>query len=66
MELDHRTIADGKAGPVSSQLQKLYFDSVVGNNPKFRHWCTPAAPRTEGTAIEDRLLQRGATPDIGA
>ncbi len=66
VELDHRTIADGKAGPVSSQLQKLYFDIVVGNNPKFRHWCTPAAPRADGAAIEDRLLQRGATPDIGA
>ena len=65
VELDHRTIADGKAGPVSSQLQKLYFDIVVGNNAKFRHWCTPAAPRAEGTALEDEVLRR-ATPDIGA
>ena len=65
VELDHRIIADGKAGPVSSQLQKLYFDIVVGNNAKFRHWCTPAAPRTAGTAIEDELLRR-STPDIGA
>ena len=65
VELDHRTIADGKAGPVSSQLQKLYFDIVVGNNAKFRHWCTPAAPRAEGTALEDDILRR-ATPDIGA
>ena len=65
VELDHRTIADGKAGPVSSQLQKLYFDIVVGNNAKFRHWCTPAAPRSAGTALEDEILRR-ATPDIGA
>ena len=65
VELDHRTIADGKAGPVSSQLQKLYFDIVVGNNAKFRHWCTPAAPRSAGTALEDEVLRR-ATPDIGA
>lgn len=65
VELDHRTIADGKAGPVSSQLQKLYFDIVVGNNAKFRHWCTPAAPRSAGTALEDDILRR-ATPDIGA
>lgn len=66
VELDHRVIADGKAGPVSSRLQQLYFDVVVGNNAKFRHWCTPASPRADGTAIEDSLLRRGGTPDIGA
>jgi branched-chain amino acid aminotransferase len=45
VELDHRPIADGKAGPVSSKLQKMYFDIVVGRNEKYRHWCTPASPR---------------------
>ena len=45
VELDHRLIADGKAGPVSSKLQKMYFDIVVGRNEKYRHWCTPASPR---------------------
>ena len=41
VELDHRPIADGKPGPISSELQRMYFDIVVGNNPKYRHWCTP-------------------------
>ncbi len=45
VELDHRPIADGNAGPVSSKLQKMYFDIVVGRNEKYRHWCTPASPR---------------------
>ncbi len=45
VELDHRPIADGKAGPISSKLQKMYFDIVVGRTEKYRHWCTPASPR---------------------
>ncbi len=45
VELDHRLIADGNAGPVSTKLQRMYFDIVVGRNEKYRHWCTPASPR---------------------
>jgi branched-chain amino acid aminotransferase len=45
IELDSRPIADGKAGPISSKLQKMYFDIVVGRNPKYIHWCTAASPR---------------------
>ena len=45
VELDNRPIADGKTGPISAQLQKMYFDIVVGRNPKYLHWCTPASPR---------------------
>ena len=45
VQLDNRNIASGKAGPISTRLQKMYFDIVVGRNPKYLHWCTPAAPR---------------------
>ena len=45
IELDSRPIADGKAGPISSKLQDMYFNIVVGRNPKYLHWCTPAVPR---------------------
>ena len=45
VQLDSRPIADGKAGPISLQLQKMYFDIVFGRNPKFLHWCTAVAPR---------------------
>ena len=39
-EVDHRPIADGRAGPITSQLMKLYFDIVKGKNPKYADWCT--------------------------
>ena len=45
VELDNRPIADGKAGPLSSKIQEMYFNIVVGRNPKYLHWCTPAVPR---------------------
>ena len=45
VQLDNRNIADGKIGPISAKLQKLYFDIVVGRNPKYLHWCTAVEPR---------------------
>ena len=48
VEVDNRKIADGGVGPISTQIQKLYFDVVVGNVPKFLHWCTSATPRLVG------------------
>ncbi len=45
VQLDSRPIGDGKRGPISTKLQKLYFDIVVGRNPKYLHWCTAAVPR---------------------
>ena len=48
IEVDSRKIADGKVGSVSAQIQKLYFDVVVGSVPKHLHWCTSATPRLVG------------------
>ena len=45
VQLDNRDIADGKPGPISMKLQKLYFEIVGGRNPKYLHWCTAATPR---------------------
>ncbi len=39
--IDNRTLGDGKVGPVSKDLQKLYFDIVKGKVPKYKHWCMP-------------------------
>lgn len=39
--VDRRLVGDGKPGPITKQLQRLYFDVVQGKVPKFRHWCTP-------------------------
>lgn len=40
IEVDHRPVGDGKRGPVTAELQRLYFDVVRGKNGKYAHWCT--------------------------
>jgi branched-chain amino acid aminotransferase len=40
--VDRRPVGTGKVGPISEQLQRIYFDVVRGANPKYREdWCTP-------------------------
>jgi branched-chain amino acid aminotransferase len=45
LEVDRRLVADGNPGPISKQLQNLYFDIIYGRNAKFRSWCTPVPLR---------------------
>ena len=40
-EIDRRPLGDGKVGPVTAQLKKLYFDAIKGNLPRYMDWCTP-------------------------
>ena len=40
-KVDHRPVADGKMGPVTAQLRKLYDDAVRGKLKKYRHWNYP-------------------------
>ena len=42
IEIDHRPVGNGKAGKVTKELQRLYFDVIKGKNPKYINWCTPA------------------------
>ncbi|SHE20465.1 Branched-chain amino acid aminotransferase [Bathymodiolus brooksi thiotrophic gill symbiont] len=37
-ELDNRTIGIGTRGPITEQLQSLYFDCVYGRNEQYQHW----------------------------
>jgi len=39
--VDRRLIGNGAPGPVSKQLQELYFNVVLGKVEAYRHWCTP-------------------------
>lgn len=39
--VDRRQLGDGTPGPISKQLQDLYFEVVQGKVPKYRHWCAP-------------------------
>ena len=42
-EFDHRPIGEGRRGPVTEQLQKLFFDAVNGRDPAHADWLTPVA-----------------------
>ncbi len=42
-ELDDRIIGAGRRGPITAQLQKLYFDQVKGRRSQFPEWLTPVA-----------------------
>lgn len=37
-EIDNRMIGQGKRGPVTTQLQQLYFDVVHGKNDQYKLW----------------------------
>lgn len=42
-ELDGRTIGSGSRGPLTEQLQTMYFDAVRGNRAQNRDWLAPVA-----------------------
>lgn len=42
-ELDGRTIGCGSRGPITEQLQTMYFDAVRGNRPQNSSWLAPVA-----------------------
>ncbi len=37
-EVDDRTIGEGRPGPVTKELQAVFFDIVRGKNPEFKEW----------------------------
>jgi branched-chain amino acid aminotransferase len=41
VEIDRRLVGDGKVGSTTKKLQKLYFDAVKGDNPKYSGWLSP-------------------------
>ncbi len=42
-ELDGREIGSGRRGPITEQLQSMYFDAVRGRRPQNADWLTPVA-----------------------
>ncbi|EED32086.1 branched-chain amino acid aminotransferase [gamma proteobacterium NOR5-3] len=42
-ELDGREIGTGSRGPITEQLQSMYFEAVRGNRPQNSQWLTPVA-----------------------
>ncbi|MCK9519426.1 MAG: branched-chain amino acid transaminase [Dehalococcoidia bacterium] len=45
VEIDRRTVGNGKPGPITSRLSELFYDCIVGKNEKYAAWCTPARLR---------------------
>ena len=41
--IDNIPVGDGSMGPVTRQLQNLYFDVIRGKVPRYLHWCSPVA-----------------------
>lgn len=39
-ELDNRTIGSGTRGPITTELQQMFFDAVAGKTEKYAHWLT--------------------------
>lgn len=39
--VDHRSIGDGKLGPITKQLQDVYYDAVRGLDERYSDWLTP-------------------------
>jgi branched-chain amino acid aminotransferase len=52
-ELDRRTIGNGKVGPITKQLQDLFFDVIRGRNPKYEHWVRGVKPVDD--AVEKKV-----------
>jgi branched-chain amino acid aminotransferase len=45
--IDNRIIGEGKMGPLTTRLREIFFDTVRGKMPKYRHWCVPVYPQHE-------------------
>jgi branched-chain amino acid aminotransferase len=41
LEVDGIPIGDGRIGPITKELQQMYFNIIYGRNPKYLDWCTP-------------------------
>ncbi|MCL4465449.1 MAG: branched-chain amino acid transaminase [Chloroflexi bacterium] len=50
VEIDRRVVGDGKTGRVTHALEEQFYPIVRGENPKYRHWCTPALVQAKATA----------------
>jgi branched-chain amino acid aminotransferase len=39
-EIDHRTIGQGKRGPITEELQTAFFDIATGVDARYDRWRT--------------------------
>lgn len=53
--VDNRVIGEGKMGPLTARLREIFFDTVRGKMPKYRHWCVPVYPEGHAKARSSKL-----------
>jgi branched-chain amino acid aminotransferase len=41
VQVEKKKIGKGKVGPITTQLQEIYFKAVRGEMPKYKSWVTP-------------------------
>jgi branched-chain amino acid aminotransferase len=49
-EVDRRAVGSGAIGPITKQLQQLFFDVLKGRNPKYADWVRAVKPASEPAA----------------
>lgn len=53
VRVDRRPVGTGKIGPITRSLEGVFYPIVRGDNPKYRHWCTPALATARAAAARD-------------
>src|SRR5213079_797334 len=53
-ELDGRAIGEGARGPVTTRIQKLFFDVVAGKVAKHKDWLSPVRERASSRVSRER------------
>ncbi len=46
VEIDHRPVGTGEIGKISTALQKLFAEAMLGRNPKYSDWYYLVSPKT--------------------
>ncbi|HXF51346.1 MAG TPA: branched-chain amino acid transaminase [Dehalococcoidia bacterium] len=62
VEIDRRPVGDGRVGPITAELQRRYFDALLGRNRKYAHWLTPVTPAAAPAGASMSAGQAGAKP----
>jgi branched-chain amino acid aminotransferase len=45
IEVDRRPVGDGRVGPITTDLQRRYFNVLRGRTEKYDDWLTPVTPK---------------------
>jgi len=50
-EIDFRTIGDGKTGPITRAIQKVYHDLIRGKVAKYEEWCEYVGEKVDSPTL---------------